>query len=226
MKIFILIVLLNVSIYAENNKKKQKYVANIVPKIMSVKTKKNRFFYLLVPAVYKVYYKLLYHYNSVKKDLLNGTNKERIAILKKKYRANSDKELLEALKPHPISIVLAQASMESAWATSRFFVEANNIFGMWSANKNEPRIPANIQRDGNKTIWLRKFNSIEDSVKAYYLLVGKGTAFKEFRKLRVETKNPYELVKKLDKYSEIGDKYGEELSQIIKHNKLERYDIK
>ena len=48
---------------------KSRYVAGIVPKSMGVKTKKHRFFYLLVPAVYKVYYELLYKYNSVKKDI-------------------------------------------------------------------------------------------------------------------------------------------------------------
>ena len=36
--------------------------------------------------------------------------------------------------------------------------------------------------------------------------------------------NPFALVKKLDKYSEKGALYGEELSDIIKFNKFDEYD--
>ena len=37
----------------------------------------------------------------------------------------------------------------------------------------------------------------------------------------METDNPYELVKKLDSYSEKGAEYGEELSAIIRFNNFE-----
>ena len=76
----------------------------------------------------------------VKKDLKSGSNAAKIEKLKTIYKVKSDKSLLLALKPHPRSIALAQAAMESAWATSRFFVKANNVFGMWSVNKNEPAL--------------------------------------------------------------------------------------
>ena len=202
-----------------------KYEANIVPKKMSVKIKKERFFYLLAPAVDKVYKELHLEYESVLKDIKESKNIDRITKLKEDYKVKTDEELLQKLKPHPQSIVLAQAAMESGWATSRFFVQANNVFGMWSSNKNEPRIAAGVKRGGTRTIWLRKFDSIDDSIRAYYRLMAMGRAFGEFRALRVKTDNPHELVKKLDKYSEIGAKYGEELSAVIRYNKLVmRYD--
>ena len=40
----------------------------------------------------------------------------------------------------------------------------------------------------------------------------------------MQTNNPYELVKKLDKYSEKGALYGEELTSIISFNKFDQYD--
>jgi Bax protein len=40
----------------------------------------------------------------------------------------------------------------------------------------------------------------------------------------MKSDNPYELVKKLDKYSERGDEYGKELASIIKYNKFCKYD--
>ena len=201
-----------------------KYVPNIVPKKMSVKTKKERFYYLLVPVVQKVHAELFKEYLSVAQDIKEHKNPEKIAQLKASYNIKTTEQLLACLKPHPQSIVLAQAAMESSWATSRFFVEANNTFGMWSTNPNGPRIPAAIKRGGTRTIWLRKFDSVEASVRAYYKLIAKGKAFREFRILRLQTNDPYLLVKKLDNYSEIGHLYGKELAKVIKYNKLQRYD--
>ena len=200
------------------------FTAKEIPANMSVATKKKRFYALLVPAVEKVHTELMIEYLRVKENVLNETNADEISRLKLIYKAKSDEELLYALKPHPQSIVLAQAAMESAWATSRFFREANNVFGMWSSNKNEPRIAAGEKRGGKRTIWLRKFDSIEDSVRAYYKLMARGKAYKEFRKTRYQTADVHEIVKKLDKYSEIGELYGKELSQVIRYNKLIKYD--
>lgn len=128
-----------------------------------------------------------------------------------------------ALKPHPISLTLAQAAMESSWGTSRFFNEAKNVFGVWSFNKKEPRIAAAAQR-GNKKIWLKKYATIKDSVRDYYKTLGRSFAFKEFRKERLISNDPLILVTKLDKYSEKGAAYGQELSSMITFNKFLKYD--
>jgi len=200
------------------------YLAKVVPKNMSTKTKKERFYYLIAEPVNKVYFELMEQHNKISRDMITGRNLKQIEELKKEYKASTDLELLQALKPHPQSIVIAQAAMESAWATSRFFIQANNIFGMWSANPNEPRIAANVKRNGTRTIWLRKFLSIEDSIREYYKLIGRGKSFKEFRELRYKTDKPLEIITKLDKYSEIGDRYALELMNIIEYNNLTEYD--
>jgi len=188
---------------------------------LSVKEKKDNFRKLIIPAIEHVYDELNTKYVETEHYIhrSNSIHKKQISELKKHYKVNTDEELLMRLKPHPKSIAAAQAAMESAWATSRFFKKANNIFGVWSFNKNEPRIAAGETR-GTKTIWLKKYDTIEDSIRNYYKVIATGKAFKEFRKLKMKTENPYELVKKLDKYSEIGDKYGEELSAMIKYNKF------
>jgi Bax protein len=128
-----------------------------------------------------------------------------------------------ALKPHPRSITIAQAAMESAWATSRFFKEANNIFGVWSFNEDEPRIAA-LKKRGNKTIWVKKYSSVTASVRDYYYVMGRSVAFQEFRKLKMVTDDPLLLVKKLDRYSEKGAEYGHELTSMITFNKFYHYD--
>jgi len=204
---------------------KGKYVASPVPKVMTVQQKKKRFKALLVPPTQKVYTELQRRFETVSIWLEEDSHKEEIAALKEEYKAETDHELLAALKPHPPSIVLAQAAMESAWATSRFFVKAKNVFGVWSFDENEPRIAAGEQRDGKKTIWLKKYSTVEDAVRDNYRVLARGHAHQHFRDARLLTDNPYELVKKLDRYSEIGHKYGEELASVISYNKFAEYDL-
>ena len=107
---------------------------------MTVQEKKARFKALIIPAVDEVYDDLMSQYNNVATSLKSGNNTDKIAKLKVEYKAKSDTELLRKLKPHPKSIAIAQAAMESSWATSRFFREAYNIFGVWSFDEDEPRI--------------------------------------------------------------------------------------
>lgn len=222
--VFILIFLSSTLSFCATNTSSKVYTVQEIPKKMSVKTKKKRFYYLVVPAVEKVHKELMQEYMRTYKDIVKKENLKKIKELKSLYKVDSDIELLFAIKPHPKSITLAQAAIESGWGTSRFFVEANNIFGMWSSSENESRIAAGQQRDGNQTIWLRKFDSIEDSVRSYYRLMAKGRAYKEFRRARYTRSDVYEVVKKLDKYSELGEVYTQELSKVIKHNKLTKYD--
>ena len=194
-------------------------------KLSPVQLKKERFKNLVVPAVQKVYDELETQYIETAHYMNRSHRYYRKSIdkLKKEYKVKTDKELLVAMKPHPKSIAITQAAMESAWATSRFFREAKNIFGVWSYNKNEPRIAAGETR-GEKTIWLRKYDNIEDSIRDYYKTLARSRSFKEFRKLKMKTNDPYKLVKKLDHYSELRDVYTAELTAMIKYNKFYKYD--
>jgi Bax protein len=199
------------------------YSADAVPEGMTVQEKKARFRQLLTPAVNKVYAQLTDRYEKVSATLSDGQEHPELDALKVEYRAKTNQQLLQALKPHPKSIVMAQAAMESAWATSRFFREANNVFGVWSFDKDEPRIAAGEQR-GDKTIWIKKYDSIEDSVRDNYRVLARSAAFVGFRELRMTSEDPHELVKQLDRYSELGAKYGEELSSVIRFNKFTLID--
>jgi Bax protein len=190
---------------------------------MTVQEKKARFIELMVPAVDQVYTDLMKRYKKVKTQINSGLSTDKIEELKAEYKVETDAELLMALKPHPKSIALAQAAMESSWATSRFFNEANNIFGVWSFDEDEPRIAAEEKR-GDKTIWLKKYSSIEDSIYDYYRTLGRSNAFEDFREARMTTNDPLILVTELDSYSEKGHIYGEELTSIINFNQFEQYD--
>jgi Bax protein len=69
-----------------------------------------------------------------------------------RYRAKGIDDLLERIGTLPTSIVLAQAAVESGWGKSRFFLSANNLFGVWSYNTSEPRIPA-LKTRNNKRVY-------------------------------------------------------------------------
>ena len=193
-----------------------------IPK-MTVQEKKTRFRALIVPAVNDVYDELMSQYKKVSASIDSGKYSNQIETLKTEYKVTSNEALLMALKPHPKSIAIAQAAIESAWATSRFFNEANNIFGVWSFTEDEPRIAA-LQKRGDKTIWLKKYSSVKAAVRDYYRTLGRSSAFKEFRALRMQSNDPFLLVTKLDRYSEKGAEYGDELSSIIKFNQFDLYD--
>ncbi|MFT6255153.1 MAG: Bax protein [Granulosicoccus sp.] len=196
---------------------------NVEPPPMTVQEKKAKFSALIVPAVNTVYANLMRQYEEVKKILDAGKSSDAIEKLKVEYKATTNSELLMALKPHPKSIAIAQAAMESSWATSRFFREANNAFGVWSFNEDEPRIAALKKRD-DKTIWVRKYRTVEEAVYDYYRTLARSNAFAEFRQAKMISNDPFILVTKLNAYSEKGSVYGEALASIIKFNKFDNYD--
>ncbi|WP_373070142.1 glucosaminidase domain-containing protein [Sulfurimonas sp.] len=187
------------------------------------KLKKQNFYKRVVPAVNKVYAELDYRYKTLKTNIDNNNTKSSfVKKYMKKYSAKDYKELLRKVKPHPKSIAIAQAAVESGWGTSRFTKVANNLFGVWSFNKNEPRVRA-LQTRGEKKIFVKKYATLEDSIRDYYFVLATSRSFGEFRKLKMKTNDPYELVKKLDMYSEKRAEYGKELIRVIKFNKLYNY---
>ena len=191
----------------------------------TVEQKKQHFKNILVPIVTEVYNRLENQYQAIKRDINSNVNRDYIEKLKIQYKAKTDETLLYALKPHPISIVLAQAAIESAWLTSRFTISANNIFGVWSFNKKEPRIAANATR-GTKKIYLKKYKTFGAAVTDYYKTLAKTWAYAEFRKQRTLTNDPYKLVKLLESYSERKEYYTNLLKRMIEYNKFYEYDIK
>lgn len=208
---------------------KKKIVKKKIKKIkkvpLSVQEKKQRFKDIIVPIAIEVYNTLHTQYLDIQNNMQNNTNRDFIEKLKLEYKAKTDDELLYALKPHPISILLAQGAIESAWLTSRFTKQANNIFGVWSFNKNEPRIEASATR-GDKKIYLKKYKNYKAAILDYYKNLGRNWAYKEFRQQRTLTNDPYVLVDYLGSYSEKKEVYTNTLKKMIKYNKFYQFDIK
>ncbi len=143
--------------------------------------------------------------------------------LKAYYKTDDVNDIVKRLVPNPVSIILAQAAIESGWATSRFCREANNIFGIWSYNSKEKRIKAGKAR-GDNQVYLRKYDSIFESVYDYLETIAKANAYKQFREVRLYSDNPYRLIWYLNNYSEKRFEYVQNLRNMIEFNDLHNYD--
>ncbi len=194
---------------------------------LQVSEKKQKFFYMMLPAILiskanlKIKRERVLSLINTPIEHMDEDDIDFLETLYKKYKTRDNKKLANRLKTHPVSIILAQAAIESAWGESRFFKEGNNIFGMWSYNKNEPRIKARGNRNG-KSIYVKKYANISEAIDDYFAVIGRG-AYKSFRKQRNITDNPLVLVNYLVNYCEL-DNYPSKLKKFIVHNKLRKFD--
>ncbi len=127
----------------------------------------------------------------------------------------------------PTSLALGQAAYESAYATSRFAMEGNALFGQWRWGSGLR--PAQ-QRDELGDYRIADFETPLDSMAAFAKNLNTNKAYLEFRQLRSKMRsdseplNGYELAAGLEKYSEKGKVYVKTLRGMISQNKLTKLD--
>jgi Bax protein len=199
----------------------------VIQRTYSTNPRKNRFLKTIVPVVESVKKELDTEYAKakrlMKKPQRSAEEEAWLQAQLQRYNVTGYPCLLRRMHTHPVSLVVAQAALETGWGSSRFYKEANNVFGIWSYNQNEPRIPASEHR-GSKTIYVKKFASLENAIRGYFMMIGKGYAYSGFRLARTRTENPFELMHHLRRYSELRDEYVARLYYVIKSNKLYRFD--
>lgn len=158
---------------------------------------------------------------------------QRLERLMKGYKVEGDwkdvavqEKLLRRVDTIPAGLVLAQAANESAWGSSRFTREANNIFGQWTYDKDNGLKPAN--RDDGAKHFIRVFDDLSASVRAYLRNLNMGHAYGELRRLRAAMREDGKaldalvLAGGLLRYSQRGEAYVEEIRAMIRSNKLNR----
>ena len=163
----------------------------------------------------------------------NSEKYKRLKKLQTKYKIQdiyNYSRFLERVDIIPPSMALAQAATESGWGKSRFFKEANNIFGHWTYNAKIGMKP--LRRPEGQKHFIRIFPSLQDSIAAYMLNLNRTAAYYEFRLKRKQQKTTnnfidgMKLSSTMHKYSGIGHDYISILKSIIRKNKLITYDIK
>ncbi len=129
----------------------------------------------------------------------------------------------------PISLVLAQAANESGWGTSRFTHEGNALFGQWTFG-GSGMLPE-AQRASLGDYRVAAFESPLLSVIAYMRNLNTHAAYARLREIRAEARaagrplSGYELARGLDRYSERGQEYVDELRSLIELNRLRDTDL-
>jgi Bax protein len=135
-------------------------------------------------------------------------------------------ELLRRVDVVPPSMAIAQAAVESGWGTSYAARVGNSLFGQ-------------IQVHGSHAVsvpWKpgpampQPFQSVSDSVDAYFLNLNTHFAYNEFRaeraRMRGAGKEPdgYHLIGQLLRYSQLGHAYINFVRMLIRENQLSDFD--
>ncbi len=137
-------------------------------------------------------------------------------------------ELLRRVDTLPPSLVLAQTAEESGWGTSRFAVQGNALFGMWTWDGEG--IKPLQQRAGLGDHKIAAYETPLKSVIAYMNNLNTHQAYKELRARRAELRKAgtkvsgWELAKTLTSYSERGQAYVDSLHSLMKVNNLQPTD--
>ena len=124
----------------------------------------------------------------------------------------------------PPSLVLAQAAEESGWGTSRFAVEGNALFGMWTWD--DEGIRPEQQRSEHGDHKIASYKTPMESVMAYMRNLNTHRSYDTLRARRAELRRSgakvtgWELAKTLTQYSERGQAYVDSLHGLMKTNVL------
>jgi len=206
--------------------------------IKETKKMKNYFFFQILQMARMENAKILQDRMFVNNifPMLNAIGKESkeyklFDSIRKKYKIKENaqkEEFLKVIDIVPYSLVLSQAAIESGWGKSRFFKEANNIFGQWTWS-GKGLIPS--QRDAGKKHKIKIFDSLQDALRAYLMNMNLGWGYKEFRELRAKLRErgipPTGIVlsRTLINYSQKKEEYTKLLRKFILDNNLMKYDI-
>lgn len=137
-------------------------------------------------------------------------------------------ELLVRVDIIPVSLALAQAATESAWGTSRFAREGNNIFGQWCYDEGCGLVPG--QRADDASHEVKSFTTVEASIRAYFRNLNTNPNYAYLRELRAQMRmkeKPLDsraLAQGLLRYSERGHVYISEIHDLIRINDLLAFD--
>lgn len=162
----------------------------------------------------------------------SGPVAARVKLLASRFNVGGDldrpanrRALLRRVDIIPPALVLAQAANESAWGTSRFAREANNLFGMWTWDEEAGLLPR--QRKQNATHFVRVFDDLHGAVENYLHTINVAPAYRNLRDLRQEQRARNEepdalvLAAGLSRYSERGEEYVKEIRAMIRYNNLQ-----
>jgi Bax protein len=140
--------------------------------------------------------------------------------MKSRYRATDITDLLQRMVVLPNSLILAQAALESGWGQSYFFLNANNVFGVWSYDRSEPRMQAGL----NRSVHLKVYNNVSHSITDYFEVLGRARYYRGLREACLNSADSFMLLPHLKYYSIGRERYTNALKKMIIENDFTKYD--
>lgn len=208
--------------------------------IHDVRQKKQLFFLSLLPMVLtenklvaqqrQQLLQLLQQYD--RRQQITPAQQRWLQQLGKRYKYSDDpltdtdnrNQLLSRVDTIPAALVLAQAANESAYGTSRFSQQANNIFGQWTFTPGTGLIPKD--RPAGATYEVRKFPTLSVSIRSYLNNLNTHSAYADLRVQRQQMRrdnrpiNADTLAEGLLNYSTRRTAYVAEIQTMISYNRL------
>lgn len=199
--------------------------------------RKQSFFQYLVPAVERVNVevrqrraRLMRLADKHERGALTRAERRWLGEMAERYRvkAGSTEARIVALERRidtlPGALVIAQAAIESGWGTSRFAREGNNLFGEWCFTAGCGLVPR--QRSADASHEVQWFPSVIHSIRSYMHNLNSHPAYSGVRERRTAARRAgrqpkaVDLAGGLEKYSERGAVYVEEVRTVIRANDL------
>jgi len=200
-------------------------------------TRKSLFFRMLLPVVLSEDQRIRDQRKTLEglfaQGRLKGAVLARAAAIAARYDVSGDlndpavrQRLLLRVDVVPPGLVLAQAANESAWGTSRFAREGNNLFGQWTWQPAIGLVPR--RRAPGATHYVRAFPDIRASVRAYLHNINVSDAYRPLRVIRAALRrqhrplDPNLLAAGLVRYSQRGQAYVNDVRTMIRANGLDQ----
>ena len=133
-------------------------------------------------------------------------------------------ELLKRVNVLPVSLILAQAAIESGWGTSRFSLKGNNIFGLRNSS-GYGMVPR--ERPSEEEFTVSVFRDLQSCIDYYMWNINTNPQYEQLRYTRSLSEAPYDsyaLAQGLRNYSEMGIEYVRRVELLIGYNSLKNYD--
>ena len=153
--------------------------------------------------------------------VLGKPESEELFALCRKYRTDRVDELLKRVEVVPISLLMAQAALESSWGGSRIAREGNNLFGVVTWGDDAVPPPGGSDGSGQR---YASYGSILESVRAYVVMLNRLPSYQRFREIRSRSRDPQKMAEGLKNYSERRSAYVGDIKEVMLVNRLDRYD--
>jgi len=138
------------------------------------------------------------------------------------------REMLARVDVVPVSLVVAQAAIESGWGTSRFARHGNNLFGMRVYDAGEGMVPR--ERAPGEEFEVAVYDDPGEAIRSYVHNLNTHARYRDLRELRAQQRRAgavidgERLADGLLHYSEQGAEYVGQVKSVISYNELGKFD--